>query len=147
MNINENYTKLEESYLFSTVAKKVSEFAEKNPDKKIISLGIGDVTRPIVPEVIKAITDLAHNHSEKMALYPDPDSVLLREAIASMLNTTGGLLWQDATSAETAECSSAWETVAGKNAALQSPALRAGTTASTGTAGITSASARRPTAA
>ena len=43
MNINENYLNLEQSYLFSTVAKKVIEFAKNNPDKKIIRLGIGDV--------------------------------------------------------------------------------------------------------
>ena len=53
--INENFLKLEDSYLFSTIAKKVNEFQEKNPDKKIIKLGIGDVTKPIVPEVINAM--------------------------------------------------------------------------------------------
>ncbi len=42
MNINENYLNLEQSYLFSTIAKKVNEFADINPDKKIIRLGIGD---------------------------------------------------------------------------------------------------------
>ena len=45
--INENFLELQESYLFSTVAKKVAKFAEEHPDKKIIKLGIGDVTRPI----------------------------------------------------------------------------------------------------
>ena len=54
-NINENFLKLEDSYLFSTVAKKVAEFQKNNPDKKIIKLGIGDVTRPIVPAVIDAM--------------------------------------------------------------------------------------------
>lgn len=54
-NINENFLKLEDSYLFSTIAKKVKEFQEKNPNKKIIKLGIGDVTKPIVPEVINAM--------------------------------------------------------------------------------------------
>lgn len=53
--INENFLELQESYLFSTVAKKVNEYSAKNPDKKIIKLGIGDVTKPIVPEVIKAM--------------------------------------------------------------------------------------------
>lgn len=110
------------------IARRVSSLhpykpGEQPTDREYIKLNANENPYPPAPEVIKAITDLAHNHAEKMALYPDPDSVLLREAIASMLNTTGGLLWQDATSAETAECSSAWETVAGKNAALQSPAL------------------------
>ena len=53
--INENFLKLENSYLFSTISKKVSEYQKNNPDKKIIKLGIGDVTRPIVPAVIEAM--------------------------------------------------------------------------------------------
>ncbi len=53
--INENFLRLQDSYLFSTIAKKVSEFQEKNPDKKVIKLGIGDVTKPIVPAVLKAM--------------------------------------------------------------------------------------------
>lgn len=53
--INENFLELQDSYLFSTIAKKVAEFSEKNPDKKIIKLGIGDVTRPIVPAIVDAM--------------------------------------------------------------------------------------------
>jgi len=55
MNINENFLKLEDSYLFSTIAKKVTKYQNENPDKKIIRLGIGDVTKPIVPAVINAM--------------------------------------------------------------------------------------------
>lgn len=55
MNINENFLKLEDSYLFSTIAKKVAKYQKDNPDKKIIKLGIGDVTKPIVPAVIDAM--------------------------------------------------------------------------------------------
>lgn len=55
ININENFLDLQESYLFSTVSKKVKEFQIKNPDKKVIKLGIGDVTKPIVNEVSKAM--------------------------------------------------------------------------------------------
>lgn len=55
MNINDNYKKLETSYLFSTIAKKVAEFCEKNPDKKVIRLGIGDVTRPLCKSVVNAM--------------------------------------------------------------------------------------------
>ena len=54
-NINENFLELEDSYLFSTIAKKVEEFQKKHQDKKIIKLGIGDVTKPIVPAVIEAL--------------------------------------------------------------------------------------------
>lgn len=53
--INENYQKLPGSYLFSTIAKKVSAFTEANPDKNIIRLGIGDVTQPLAPAIIKAL--------------------------------------------------------------------------------------------
>ncbi len=55
MEINKNYKNLEASYLFSTIAKKVKEFAEKNPDKKVIRLGIGDVTRPLCKSVVEAM--------------------------------------------------------------------------------------------
>lgn len=53
--INENFLALQESYLFSTIAKKVKDFTEKNPNQKIIRLGIGDVTKPIVPACIEAM--------------------------------------------------------------------------------------------
>jgi LL-diaminopimelate aminotransferase len=55
MNINKNYLNLKDSYLFSIIAKKVKDYAAANPDKKIIRLGIGDVTLPLVPAVIDAM--------------------------------------------------------------------------------------------
>lgn len=63
IKLNENYANLQDSYLFSTIAKKVANFQEKNPDKKVIKLGIGDVTLPIVPKVIEAI----HKATDEMA--------------------------------------------------------------------------------
>ena len=63
MNINENYLNLEESYLFSTVAKKVNEFIQNNPDKKVIRLGIGDVTLPLC----KVVIDAMHKAVDEMA--------------------------------------------------------------------------------
>ncbi len=53
--INTNYQKLPGSYLFSNIAKKVAAFQEANPDKEIIRLGIGDVTRPLTNSVIDAL--------------------------------------------------------------------------------------------
>ena len=53
--INENFLNLQESYLFSTIAKKVAKYVENNPNKNIIKLGIGDVTRPIVPACVEAM--------------------------------------------------------------------------------------------
>lgn len=61
--INDNYLKLPGSYLFSTIAKKVSAYTEANPDKKIIRLGIGDVTLPLAPAVIEAM----HSAVDEMA--------------------------------------------------------------------------------
>lgn len=62
IKINENFLELQDSYLFSTIAKKISEFQKENPEKKIIKLGIGDVTKPIVP----AITDAMKNAIDEM---------------------------------------------------------------------------------
>jgi len=55
MKVNENYLNLEESYLFPKIAKKTAEFKAQNPAAKVISLGIGDVTRPLAPAVIDAM--------------------------------------------------------------------------------------------
>lgn len=53
--MNENYLKLPGSYLFSEIARRVSQFKSENPDADIIRLGIGDVTRPLPPAVIEAM--------------------------------------------------------------------------------------------
>ncbi len=55
IKVNENFLKLKSSYLFSEIAKRVSAFSEKNPDKKIIRLGIGDVTLPLPEVSIRAL--------------------------------------------------------------------------------------------
>lgn len=53
--INENYLKLPGSYLFSDIAKKVAAYQAEHPEKEVIKMGIGDVTRPLVPAVIEAM--------------------------------------------------------------------------------------------
>jgi len=55
MNINQNFLSLQDSYLFSLIARKVKEYKEQNPGKEVIRLGIGDVTLPLVPAVIDAM--------------------------------------------------------------------------------------------
>lgn len=55
MKVNKNYQNIAQSYLFSTIAKKVNEYAAANPDKKIIRLGIGDVTLPLCECVVEAL--------------------------------------------------------------------------------------------
>lgn len=59
VKINDNYCKLSGSYLFSEIAHRVAAFSEKNPDKKIIKMGIGDVTRPLCPAVVEAMRSAA----------------------------------------------------------------------------------------
>ena len=54
MKINENYKNLEESYLFSTIAKKVDEYTKAHPEAKVIKMGIGDVTLPICQKAADA---------------------------------------------------------------------------------------------
>ena len=63
VKLNDNYQKLQGSYLFSKIAQKVNAFAASNPDRKIIRLGIGDVTRPLTPSVIGAL----HSAVDEMA--------------------------------------------------------------------------------
>ena len=53
--LNENYLKLPGSYLFAEIARRTDVYAEAHPDKELIRLGIGDVTRPLVPAVISAL--------------------------------------------------------------------------------------------
>ena len=55
VTVNHNYLRLPGSYLFSTIGKKVRAYKELNPDKEVISLGIGDVTQPLVPAIIEAL--------------------------------------------------------------------------------------------
>lgn len=83
--INENYLKLPGSYLFSTIAKKVSAFTEANPDKPVIRLGIGDVTQPLAPAVIQALhsaVDEMGNAETFHGYAPDLGYSFLRETIA-----------------------------------------------------------------
>ena len=53
--INEHFLKLQNNYLFSDIAKKVNSFKVTHPKKKIIRMGIGDVTQPLAPAVIEAM--------------------------------------------------------------------------------------------
>lgn len=69
MKINEHFLELKDSYLFAKVGQKTAEFKAKHPDKKVIRLSIGDVTRPLAPVVVqamqKAVEDMAHKETFK----------------------------------------------------------------------------------
>lgn len=59
IKLNENFFNVKKSYLFSGIAKRVKEYSEKNPDKKIIRLGIGDVTLPLPRVAVTALKKAA----------------------------------------------------------------------------------------
>ncbi len=83
--INDNYLKLPGSYLFSTIGKKVNAYAAAHPDKRIIRLGIGDVTQPLVPAVISALhgaVDEMGDAATFRGYAPDLGYDFLRNAIA-----------------------------------------------------------------
>ncbi|MCK5096569.1 MAG: LL-diaminopimelate aminotransferase, partial [Desulfobacteraceae bacterium] len=63
IKVNENYSKLKASYLFADIAKKVETFQNENPDKKVIKLGIGDVTKPLPQACVEAF----HQGVDEMA--------------------------------------------------------------------------------
>lgn len=83
--INDNYQKLPGSYLFSDIAKKVKAFSDANPDAKIIRLGIGDVTQPLVPAIIDALHGAVDEMAKAETFHgyaPDLGYEFLRNAIA-----------------------------------------------------------------
>ena len=98
MNINENYLNLEQRYLFSTVAKKVNDFAKNNPGKKVIRLGIGDVTLPLCKAVIEAM----HKAVDEMGVQetfrgygPEQGYDFLRDAVKGYYKTHNVELEED----------------------------------------------------
>lgn len=85
VTVNRNYLKLPGSYLFSDIARKVNDFKQKNPNMNIIRLGIGDVTQPIAPAIIKTLhesVDEMANESTFKGYAPDLGYEFLRKTIA-----------------------------------------------------------------
>lgn len=84
-NINENYLKLPGSYLFSNIGKKVAAYKAENPDRQVISLGIGDVTQPLVPAILEALHGAVDEMGKAESFHgyaPDLGYEFLRKAIA-----------------------------------------------------------------
>lgn len=84
VKINENYAKLPGSYLFAEIARRTSEYIAANPDKKLIRLGIGDVTEPLTPAVISAMHKAVDEMGSKESFRgygPYEGYAFLREAI------------------------------------------------------------------
>ena len=86
MKLNHNFEKLEQSYLFSTIARKVAEFQKENPQASVIRMGIGDVTRPLGEAVDAALVNGAMEQGKAETFHgygPEQGYDFLREAIAS----------------------------------------------------------------
>ena len=83
--INENFLKLQAGYLFPEIGRRVRAFKAANPKADVISMGIGDVTQPIVPEVVGAMKDAADKMGTKEGLHgygPEQGYDFLRSLIA-----------------------------------------------------------------
>ena len=98
MKINTNYDNVSQSYLFSTIAKKVAAYAAAHPDKKIIKLGIGDVTLPLAPAVIEALHGAVDEMGKKETFHgygPEQGYGFLKDSIAQYYAQKGVTLASD----------------------------------------------------
>jgi len=85
IRVNENYLKIQASYLFTEIAHRVKTFQEAHPEAKIIRLGIGDVTEPLAPAVIAAMHKAVDDEANRETFYgygPEQGYAFLREAVA-----------------------------------------------------------------
>ncbi len=92
MKINSNYLRLKDSYLFSTIAKKIKAYQASHTDADIIRLGIGDVTLPLAPAVVEAMKKAADEMGVKETFRgygPEPGYEFLRDAIAKYYASKG----------------------------------------------------------
>lgn len=83
--INENYLKLKAGYLFPEISRRVEKFSRENPDKKIIRMGIGDVTKPLVASVVRAFEEGVREMATAATFRgygPEQGYAFLRELIA-----------------------------------------------------------------
>ncbi len=93
IRLNNNFNKLQASYLFVEIARRVNEHAAANPERKLIKLGIGDVTRPLPPSIIKAFHEGVDEQAEASSFRgygPEQGYAFLREAIAEADFTSRG---------------------------------------------------------
>lgn len=98
MKLNTNYSNINDSYLFSTIAKKIAAYQQTNPDKKVLRLGIGDVTLPLAPAVISAMHAAVDEMSAKETFRgygPEQGYDFLKDAIAGYYAERGVQLASD----------------------------------------------------
>ncbi|MBO7207327.1 MAG: LL-diaminopimelate aminotransferase, partial [Kiritimatiellae bacterium] len=87
LHVNENYSKIKASYLFTEIAHRVSAHQAANPDAKIIRLGIGDVTEPLAPAVIEAMHKAVDDVAGRSTFYgygPEQGYAFLRDKVAAI---------------------------------------------------------------
>lgn len=95
---NKNYENLKDSYLFYNIAQKTRAYLEKNPDKKLLRLGIGDVSLPLAPVVVKALHEAVEEQATKENFHgymPECGAPFLRETIANYYKKRGVVLSSD----------------------------------------------------
>ena len=98
MKMNRHYQALQESYLFSTIARKVADYQKENPGAEIIRLGIGDVTRPLCPTVVEAFEAAVREQgrAETFRGYgPEQGYGFLREAVQAYYRSYGVAVKED----------------------------------------------------
>ena len=92
MNINKNYAKLKENYLFSEISQRVKTYSEKYPDREILKMGIGDVTLPLAPTVIEAMRSAVEEMGDADTFRgygPEQGYPFLRESICEYYRSFG----------------------------------------------------------
>jgi len=92
--VNDNFLNIPETYLFSEIARKVNSYKEQNPESNIIRLGIGDVTRPLAPAVIKALHVAVDEMAQSETFHgygPEQGYDFLREIIVKNDYTARGI--------------------------------------------------------
>ena len=87
---NMNYADLKDSYLFYNIAQKTKAYSEKNPDRHLLRLGIGDVSLPLAPAVIEALNKAVLDQAKKTTFrgyMPECGDPSLRQVIAEYYST------------------------------------------------------------
>ena len=95
---NMNYAELKSSYLFYNISQKINYYLNKNPNARLLRLGIGDVTRPLCPAVIDALHAAVNDQADASTFHgymPECGAPFLREAIARHYSQKGIVLESD----------------------------------------------------
>ena len=95
MQPNSHYNDLKEDYLFRMIAAKTADFMKEHPQKKLLRMGIGDVSLPLPPSVIRALHEAVSDQADPLRFHgymPECGADFLREAIAAHYGKRGILI-------------------------------------------------------